>query len=53
LYRAHLLDFFSQLLDFFLLLFDRVEHGPDDRIVVDEQIALVILFYGFRVFFIS
>src|SRR5438132_13699579 len=37
------LNLFLLALDLGLLLFNRIEHGPQDRIVVDEQIALIIL----------
>ena len=31
-----------ELLDLLLLLFDGVEHGPQDRVAVDQQVAFVI-----------
>ena len=42
------LDLFFEFRNLLLLLFDRVEHRPEDRIVVDHQIAVRILADRFR-----
>src|SRR6185436_7317971 len=34
--------------DLFLLLFDRIEHGPDDWIVVDHQVSISVSRNRFR-----
>src|ERR1043165_9026927 len=45
--RTQLANLSFQLDDLLLLLFDRVEHGPDDGIVVDHQVTVRILRDGF------
>ena len=36
-----------QFIDLFLLLLDRVEHGPDDWITFDHQVTVAVRGYGF------
>src|ERR1700687_1383958 len=45
--RAQLLHFCFQVDDLFLLLFDRVEHRPEDRVAVDHQVAPAVLSHSF------
>ena len=46
--RAQLLNFCFQVGDLFLLLLDRIEHRPEDRIAFDHQIAGTVPGHSFR-----
>ena len=41
-------DFLLQFQNFLLLFLNRIEHGPDDRIVVDLQVTVCVSRNGFR-----
>src|SRR5207247_880383 len=46
--RLQFTDLAFQFRDLFLLLFDRIEHRPEDWVAVDHQVALAVLSDGFR-----
>ena len=46
--RLQLTDLAFQFRDLLLLLFDCVKHGPEDRVVVNHQVAGGVFGHGFR-----
>src|SRR5205823_10630917 len=45
--RLQLTDLAFQFCDLLLLLFYRIEHSPEDRIVVNHQVAIGVFGHGF------
>ncbi len=46
--RSQPANFGPKLIDFLLLLFDGIEHGPEDRVIINLQVTVFISGYRFR-----